>query len=132
MGDGTVLQSRARAALFVVGSVGLASMQDAIMKGVSGSYGFHDMTTIAGRMEQAAKAADQAEALAREAWDTYETDKNTTLISEETKAMNKVRAMRADADAKAARESANRIADDPDGDHAASAALLRPALLAPH
>ncbi|MFT3672571.1 DMT family transporter [Aestuariivirga sp.] len=37
MGDGTVLQSRARAALFVVGSVGLASMQDAIMKGVSGS-----------------------------------------------------------------------------------------------
>ena len=37
MSDGTVLQSRARAALFVVGSVGLASMQDAIMKGVSGS-----------------------------------------------------------------------------------------------
>ncbi len=30
------------------------------MKGVSGSYGFHDMTTIAGRMEQAAKAADEA------------------------------------------------------------------------
>lgn len=29
------------------------------MKGVSGSYGFHDMTTIAGRVEQAAKAADE-------------------------------------------------------------------------
>lgn len=32
-----VSQSRLKAALFVVGSVGLASMQDAIMKGVSGS-----------------------------------------------------------------------------------------------
>ncbi len=30
------------------------------MKGVSGSYGFDDMTTIAGRVEQAAKAADEA------------------------------------------------------------------------
>lgn len=30
------------------------------MKGVSGSYGFHDMTIIAGRVEQAAKAADEA------------------------------------------------------------------------
>ena len=30
------------------------------MKGVSGSYGFHDMTTIAGRMEQAAKTGDEA------------------------------------------------------------------------
>jgi CheY-like chemotaxis protein/HPt (histidine-containing phosphotransfer) domain-containing protein len=30
------------------------------MKGVSGSYGFHAMTTIAGRVEQAAKAADEA------------------------------------------------------------------------
>ncbi len=30
------------------------------MKGVSGSYGFHDMTIIAGRMEQAAKTADEA------------------------------------------------------------------------
>lgn len=30
------------------------------MKGVSGSYGFHGMTTIAGRMEDAAKAADGA------------------------------------------------------------------------
>ncbi len=28
------------------------------MKGVSGSYGFHGMTTIAGRVEDAAKAAD--------------------------------------------------------------------------
>ncbi len=30
------------------------------MKGVSGSYGFHGMTTIAGRVEDAAKAADGA------------------------------------------------------------------------
>lgn len=30
------------------------------MKGVSGSYGFHAMTTIAGRVEEAAKAADGA------------------------------------------------------------------------
>ena len=30
------------------------------MKGVSGSYGFHGMTTIAGRVEQAAKVADEA------------------------------------------------------------------------
>lgn len=37
MAEVTVSQSRTRAALFVVGSVGLASMQDAIMKGVSGS-----------------------------------------------------------------------------------------------
>lgn len=29
------------------------------MKGVSGSYGFHAMTTIAARMEQAAKTADE-------------------------------------------------------------------------
>ena len=28
------------------------------MKGVSGSYGFHAMTTIAGRMEEAAKVAN--------------------------------------------------------------------------
>ena len=28
------------------------------MKGVSGSYGFHGMTTIAGRVEEAAKAAN--------------------------------------------------------------------------
>jgi HPt (histidine-containing phosphotransfer) domain-containing protein len=30
------------------------------MKGVSGSYGFHGMTTIAGRIEGAVKAADGA------------------------------------------------------------------------
>jgi HPt (histidine-containing phosphotransfer) domain-containing protein len=29
------------------------------MKGVSGSYGFHAMTTVATRLEQAAKAADE-------------------------------------------------------------------------
>ena len=29
------------------------------MKGVSGSYGFHTMTTVAARLEQAAKAADE-------------------------------------------------------------------------
>lgn len=29
------------------------------MKGVSGSYGFPDMTTVAARLEQAAKIADQ-------------------------------------------------------------------------
>jgi HPt (histidine-containing phosphotransfer) domain-containing protein len=28
------------------------------MKGVSGSYGFHAMTTVAARLEQAAKAAE--------------------------------------------------------------------------
>lgn len=30
------------------------------MKGVSGSYGFHGMTILAGRMEEAAKAANGA------------------------------------------------------------------------
>lgn len=30
------------------------------MKGVSGSYGFHAMTTIAGHVEAAAKVADEA------------------------------------------------------------------------
>lgn len=29
------------------------------MKGVSGSYGFHAMTTVAARLEQAAKAAEE-------------------------------------------------------------------------
>ncbi|MGC3974012.1 MAG: Hpt domain-containing protein [Nitrospira sp.] len=29
------------------------------MKGVSGSYGFHAMTTIAGRVEEAAKSANE-------------------------------------------------------------------------